>query len=175
MLVDGYQYKVLEAFEEELGQGKFFRYQYNRKHYFRKDWNYVLDKDCKRGFTMLVRNNRNIKKSLDEMMPLLDKGQCCLVYSQFKGFIDPKHSAFMQSAYDFIHTYDWHFEYLHTSGHASRETLEMVCKKVSPKLAIIPIHREAQSDFRELNLSEELKNKLITKSTSIENVKIVIK
>ena len=175
MLVDGYQYKVLEAFEEELGQGRYFRYQYNRKHYFRKDWNYVLDKDCKRGFTMLVKNNRNIKKSLDEMMPLLDKEQCCLVYSQFKGYIDPKHSAFMQSTYDFIHAYNWYFEYLHTSGHASRETLEMVCKKVSPKLAIIPIHREAQSDFRELNLSEDLKNKVITKSTSIEDVKIVIK
>ena len=38
-----------------------------------------------------------------------------------------------------------------------------------------PIHREAQSDFRELNLSEDLKNKVITKSTSIEDVKIVIK
>ena len=75
MLVDGYQYKVLEAFEEELGQGKYFRYQYNRKCYYRKHWDYVLDKDCKRGFTMLVRNNRNMRKSLDEMMPLLDKEQ----------------------------------------------------------------------------------------------------
>lgn len=81
MLVDGYQYKVLEAFEEELGQGKYFRYQYNRKCYYRKHWDYVLDKDCKRGFTMLVRNNRNMRKSLDEMMPLLDTHQCCLVYS----------------------------------------------------------------------------------------------
>ncbi len=175
MLVDGYQYMVLEAFEEELGQGKFFRYQYNRKCYYRKHWDYVLDKDCKRGFTMLVRNNRNMRKSLDEMMPLLDKEQCCLVYSQFKGYIDPKHTAFMQSAYDFIHSYDWHFEYLHTSGHASRETLEMVCKNVNPKLAIIPIHREAQSDFRELNLSQDLKGRVVTTSTTTGGVKIVIK
>ena len=175
MLVDGYQYKVLEAFEEELGQGDFRRYQYKRKHYYRKDWSNVLDKDCKRGFAMLVRNNRNFRKSLDEMMPLLDKEQCCLVYSQFKGYIDPKHSAFMQNAYDFIHAYDWHFMYLHTSGHASRETLETVCKKVNPSMAIIPIHREARSDFRKLNLTEELKSKVITKSTSIEDMKIVIK
>ena len=175
MLVDGYQYKVLEAFEEELGQGKYFRYQYNRKCYYRKHWYYVLDKDCKRGFTMLVRNNRNMRKSLDEMMPLLDKEQCCLVYSQFKGYIDPKHTAFMQSAYDFINSYDWHFEYLHTSGHASRETLEMVCKNVNPKLAIIPIHREAQSDFRELNLPQDLKDRVVTTSTKAGGVKIVIK
>ena len=175
MLVDGYQYKVLEAFEEELGQGKYFRYQYNRKCYYRKHWDYVLDKDCKRGFTMLVRNNRNMRKSLDEMMPLLDKEQCCLVYSQFKGYIDPKHTAFMQSAYDFINSYDWHFEYLHTSGHASRETLEIVCKNVNPKLAIIPIHREAQSDFRELNLPQDLKDRVVTTSTTAGGVKIVIK
>jgi ribonuclease J len=175
MLVDGYQYKVLEAFEEELGQGKYFLYQYNRKCYYRKRWDYVLDKDCKRGFTMLVRDNRNMRKSLDEMMPLLDKKQCCLVYSQFKGYIKPQHTAFIQSTYDFVHSYDWHFEYLHTSGHASRETLEMVCKKVNPKLAIIPIHREAQSDFQDLNLSERLKSKVVTKSASIEDVKIVIK
>lgn len=175
MLVDGYQYKVLEAFEEELGQGKYFRYQYNRKCYYRKHWDYVLDKDCKRGFTMLVRNNRNMRKSLDEMMPLLDKEQCCLVYSQFKGYITKGHPAFQQDTYDFIHSYDWHFEYLHTSGHASRQTLETVCALVKPGLAIIPIHREAQNDFRELNLSEPLKARVTTQSTIVKDVKIIIK
>ena len=175
MLVDGYQYKVLEAFEEELGQGKYFRYQYNRKCNFNQYWRYVLDKDCKRGFTMLVRNNRNFKRSLDEMMQLLDKEQCCLVYSQFKGYIDSKHSAFQQNTYDFINTYDWHFEYLHTSGHASRQALEIVCKTVNPNLAIIPIHREAKSDFRSLDLPQELKDKVHTESTTLEDVKIVIK
>ena len=175
MLVDGYQYKVLEAFETELGQGNFRRYQYKRKHYFRKDWSNVLDKDCKRGFAMLVRNNRTFKKSLNEMMPLLDKEQCCLVYSQFKGYILPKHTAFQQGTYDFINSYDWHFEYLHTSGHASKETLATVCNLVEPRLAIIPIHREARSDFRKLNLSEELKSKVITQSASIEDMNIVIK
>lgn len=175
MLVDGYQYKVLEAFEEELGQGKYFRYQYNRKCYYRKHWDYVLDKDCMRGFTMLVRNNRNMRKSLDEMMPLLDKEQCCLVYSQFKGYITKGHPAFQQDTYDFIHSYDWHFEYLHTSGHASRQTLETVCALVNPRLAIIPIHREAQNDFRELNLSEPLKARVTTQSTIVKDVKIIIK
>jgi ribonuclease J len=175
MLVDGYQYMVLEAFEEELGQGKFFRYQYNRKCYYRKHWDYVLDKDCKRGFTMLVRNNRSMRKSLDEMMPLLDKEQCCLVYSQFKGYIDPKHTAFMQSAYDFINAYDWKIEYLHTSGHASLETLTTVCNLVNPRLAIIPIHREAGSDFSRLNLLPELKSKVCIESATLEDVKIIIK
>lgn len=175
MLVDGYQYNVLKAFEDELGQGNFIRYQYKRKHYFRKDWSNVLDKDCKRGFAMLVRNNRNFKKSLDEMMPLLDKKQCCLVYSQFKGYILPEHSAFQQGTYDFTNAYDWHFEYLHTSGHASKETLANVCNLLYPRLAIIPIHREKGSDFRELEITEGLKKRVTTMSTTINNVEIIIK
>jgi ribonuclease J len=109
------------------------------------------------------------------MMPLLDTHQCCLVYSQFKGYITKGHPAFQQDTYDFIHSYDWHFEYLHTSGHASRQTLETVCQTMTPRLAIIPIHREAQSDFRELSLSDEQKSRVIAKSTSIEDVKIIIK
>ena len=175
MLVDGYQYKVLEAFEEELGQGNYRRYQYKRKHYFRKDWSNVLDKDCKRGFVMLVRNNNSFKKSLNEMFPLLDKEQCCLVYSQFKGYILKEHTAFQQGTYDFIHSYDWHFKYLHTSGHASKDTLAKVCNLVYPKLAIIPIHREKESDFSELEIADVLKKRVITHSTSIQNVDIIIK
>lgn len=81
----------------------------------------------------------------------------------------------MQSAYDFINSYDWHFEYLHTSGHASRQTLETVCALVNPGLAIIPIHREAQNDFRELNLPESLKARVTTQSTIVKDVKIIIK
>lgn len=124
---------------------------------------------------MLVRNNRYIKKSLDEMIPLLDKEQCCLVYSQFKGYILPKHSAFQQGTYDFIHSYDWHIEYLHTSGHASKETLAAVCNLVNPQLAIIPIHREAGSDFRELDMAEDLKKRVTTQSTTIQDVDIIIR
>ena len=175
LLVDGYQYKVLEAFEEELGQGNFRHYQYKRKHYYRKDWCNVLDKDCKRGFVMLVRNNSIFRESLNEMFPLLDKEQCCLVYSQFKGYIIKEHTAFQQGTYDFIHSYDWHFEYLHTSGHASKDTLAKVCNLVDPKLAIIPIHREKESDFNEFKIADVLKKRVITKSITMQNVEIIIK
>lgn len=64
---------------------------------------------------------------------------------------------------------------LHTSGHASREALEMVCKRVHPNLTIIPIHREAKSDFCSLDLPQELKDKVHTESITLEDVEIVIK
>ena len=44
-----------------------------------------------------------------------------------------------------------------------------------PRLAIIPIHREAKSDFRSLDLPQELKDKVHTESVTLEDVKIVIK
>jgi ribonuclease J len=74
-----------------------------------------------------------------------------------------------------VHSHEWHIDYLHTSGHASRETIAAVCTKVNPRIAIIPIHRDAKSDFRSLDISQELKNKVTTESTSIQGIDIIIK
>lgn len=175
MLVDGYQWLVLKKFEDTLGAGPRTRYRYPKKYCYHKHWDEVMNEDCKRGFTMLVRNNKRMRDHLDRIMEGLDKEQCCLVYSQFLGYILPQHSAFQQNTYDFVHSRDWHFEYLHTSGHASRDTLVAVCKNVNPHLAIIPIHREATSDYRSLDLPQELKDKVCTESTTLEDVKIIIK
>lgn len=175
MLVDGYQWLVLKKFEDTLGAGPRTRYRYPKKYCYHKHWNEVMNEDRKRGFTMLVRNNKRMRGHIDRIMEGLDKEQYCLVYSQFLGYILPEHSAFQQSTYDFIHSRNWHFEYLHTSGHASRDTLVAVCKNVNPRLAIIPIHREAKSDFRSLDLPQELKDKVLTESITLEDVEIIIK
>lgn len=175
MLVDGYQWTVLDKFIESLGKGGGLRYKYVKRKCYHKHWDDVLDKDCKNGFTMLVRNNKRMRGHIDRIMDGLDKEQCCLVYSQFLGYILPEHSAFQQKTYDFVYSHDWHFEYLHTSGHASRDTLAAVCKSVNPRLAIIPIHREATSDFRNLDIPQKLKDKVYTQSTTIKDVKIIIK
>jgi len=42
-----------------------------------------------------------------------------------------------------------------------------VCRTVNPRLAIIPIHKEAESDFRLLDITDELKDKVVTNSTTI--------
>ena len=127
------------------------------------------------GFVMMVRNNEKCREFMDTIIPTLDSSEICFLYSQFMGYILPKHSAFQQRTYDFVHSHNWNLEYLHTSGHASREALEEVCKKVNPRLAIIPIHRDAESDFRSLDIPQELRDRVVTKSTSIEDVEIVIK
>lgn len=62
----------------------------------------------------------------------------------------------------------------HTSGHASADCLAAVCNLVNPQLGIIPIHSEHSSDYQNLEIND-LKNKVITESTEVENINIIIK
>jgi ribonuclease J len=173
-VVDGFQWKVLETIENTLGTHSSL-YRFPARRYFAKHLEEIQNAVQKKGFVMMVRNNRNCREFIDSIYPTLKPKETCFLYSQFLGYILKEHSAFQQSTYDFVHSHDWHFEYLHTSGHASREALAAVCNAVNPRLAIIPIHREAGSDFRSLDLPQELKDKVHTESTTIEDVKIIIK
>jgi len=173
-VVDGYQWKVLEKIENTLGE-KNGLYRFPKRRYFAKHMEEIRTASKTNGFLMMVRNNYRIRKFIDTIYPELDSTKTCFIYSQFQGYIKKGRPAFQQKTFDFVHSHDWTIKHLHTSGHASRETLTEVCKKVNPKLAIIPIHREAKSDFRELDLPQELKNKVLTDTTTVEDVKIIIK
>lgn len=129
----------------------------------------------KRGFTMLVRNSETFQKMIDEIVPLIDLDQTIFIYSQWHGYIDSEGKSKNQSTIDFVHRHPWHFMELHTSGHASREALEEVCDLANPTTAIIPIHKDPNSDFRTLDISQELKNRVYTESTEVEGIEIKYK
>ncbi|MBR4917995.1 MAG: MBL fold metallo-hydrolase [Bacteroidales bacterium] len=173
-VVDGYQWKVLEKIENTLGK-ECGLYHFPQRRYFAKHQEEIRAASKANGFVMLVRNNYRIRKFIDTIYPELDSKKTCFIYSQFTGYIFKEHSAFQQRTFDFVHSHDWEVKYLHTSGHASKETLTEVCTKVDPKLAIIPIHREAKSEFRSLDLPQELKEKVVADTTVVEDVKIIIK
>lgn len=126
------------------------------------------------GFTMYVRNSATYRKLLAEIVPLIDLHQTAFVYSQFEGYINPEHKAFNSSTYDFIHLYDWTVIFLHTSGHANRDTLAAVCTHINPTTAIIPIHRDADTNFSDLDISPEIKAKVVTSSSLVNDIEICI-
>lgn len=64
---------------------------------------------------------------------------------------------------------------MHTSGHADICSLTEVCRTVNPKLAVIPIHKEKDSDFSSLPITEEQKSKVITSNVTIEGINICIR
>lgn len=163
LVVDGYQWHQLDKITKSLGI-KDKRYRLKGALYYYKHKEKILHNIPKPGTTILVRNNRDFRKIINEVYPLMDPEKTCFIYSQFRGYILTKHKAFKQNTYDFVHMKDWHIEYLHTSGHASKEALAAVCKKVHPRYAIIPIHRDAETDFCSLDIPQELKDKVITKT-----------
>jgi ribonuclease J len=173
LVMDSYQMRIVRIFERYLG--KYSYYHYGQKMDYYKNTDDVYRHLSEGGITMLVRASDSFKDNIEKMKPMLDPQRTCLIYSMFKGYIDEKSNCKSQNTYDFVYGGPWQVRKLHTSGHASREALEMVCKRVHPNLAIIPIHRDAESDFCSLDLPKELKDKVHTESSTIEDVKIIIK
>ena len=177
-VVDGYQWMQMKTISETLGADpKAWRYRFGGQLYYNKHKEEIQKNLPRNGITMLIRNNYQIRKMIDELYPLMNPERTCLIYSQFRGYVLKEHKAFQQRTYDFIHSRDWHIEYLHTSGHASKEALAAVCGKVNPRYAIITIHRDAESDFRSLPISQELKDKVLTATPheAIGGIDVVIK
>jgi len=177
-VVDGYQYIQMKTMRDTLGADpKGWRYRFGGQLYYNKHKEEIQKSIPHKGVTVLIRNNSQMRKMIDELYSLMNPEKTGLVYSQFRGYVLKEHKAFQQRTYDFIHSKDWHIEYLHTSGHASREALTAVCAKVNPRYAIIPIHRDEKSDFRSLPISQELKDKVLTETPNepIGGINIVIR
>ncbi len=177
-VVDGYQWTQMKTISETLGTDpKAWRYRFGRQLYYNKHKEEIQKSIFHKGVTVLIRNNSQMRKMIDELYPLMNPERTCLVYSQFRGYVLKEHKAFQQRTYDFVHSKDWHIEFLHTSGHASREALAAVCEKVNPRYAIIPIHRDEKSDFRSLPISQELKGKVLTATPheAIGGIDVVIR
>lgn len=169
-VADGYQCKLLRTFTDKLGH-KIPEYDFkNRREYNKALQTLMLES----GFTMLVRRSEKFKAWLEALMPLLPENETVFIYSQFKGYITKGSPAYIHEADDFVHSYGWNFEYLHTSGHASKDTIAKVCRLVNPRSAIIPIHKEKASDFTSLDISDELKSKVVTCDTVADGIEIKV-
>lgn len=175
-VVDGYQWHQLDNITKNLGVNN-KRYRLTNALYYHKHKEEILQNIPKHGITILVRDNREFRNIIDEVYPFMNPDKTCFIYSQFSGYIIDKHKAYKQRTFDFVHLKDWHIEELHTSGHASKEALAAVCLKVNPRYAIIPIHRDSETDFRSLDISQDLKDKVIIKTPEglVGGIKITIK
>ena len=111
---------------------------------------------AEKGFTMAVRDNPTFRKWIGFLLPLLDPAQTVLVYSQYKGYIEQQ-----ERLQEFVRMFGCRMEYVHTSGHATRKTLAKVCNLTNPTTAIIPIHKDAAADFLSLEISDDLKAKVV--------------
>jgi len=99
----------------------------------------------KRGFCMLIRENKYFKPILEEYGKL---DETKILYSMWKGYLDKSSPAFKSSLSAFLKSYKC--KYIHTSGHADVKTLGLLFDTVKPKCGIIPIHTEGPEKFKVL-------------------------
>lgn len=157
-LCDNYQKEVLEIFTANAKSDLFkFDNAYFYKHNHEKQFNLIKEK----GFCMLIRSTKiEIVKELLKQFP---QKETLLIYSMWNGYIDKtiKNGENLKQDYLDIWNLFENKEKIHTSGHATAETLTKVCQLVNPKKAIIPIHSEYSADILKLNISDSLKEKVI--------------
>lgn len=175
LVCDDYQKSLLELFTATAGK-KSNLYQLGNNVYGagRKINKKLQDWMLKEGFTMLVRTSDKYRRWVESLLPQLNPDETVLVYSMFRGYILPTHTAFNPKTKAFVDMFP-NFEYLHTSGHATTDTLAKVCRTINPRTAIIPIHREKSSDFATLDIGDNLRERVTTTSQTIDGIEIVVK
>jgi len=169
---DDFQEKVLQIYSETAGK-KSPLFDFGKTYSFAKKKTQLLHWMQDKGFCMLVRATDKFDDYLSFLLPLIDRNDTVLIYSMWKEYINPESRHVNKRYLEFIDKFPA-VKKIHTSGHASADTLVEVCNLVNPKLGIIPIHSENSSNYQKLPIKEELKAKIITKSIEIGDVMIEI-
>lgn len=171
IIADRYQIEQIMLIRQKFNKpySDIFAYPYGR------DWKKELYRMHKYGFLMFVRCSDSFVKYIDEIMKVMDvnPNDIAFFYSMFSGYIDKKHKAYRASLYNFVNRYSWKLEYLHTSGHASKDTLREICSMANPNYAIIPIHKEGKGNMGILGLKTNCP--IIEETTTIKDIEIFIK
>ncbi len=173
LVCDEYQKKVLDIFASIEYKGKkMWNFGDVRVFPSKKERN--LDDMISRGFTMFIRSSQiNLLKKL---FHYLGRKETLFIYSLWDGYIKRQDTLDIKSVklQDFFKTekYLTPILYLHTSGHAAPKTLLYVCETLQPTTAIIPIHRDSDTDLRNIGLSEELQDRVVTENCSKNNIDI---
>ena len=166
-LCDAYQKKTLDIIRDGYDPDKpLYRFVTEDIFDIRNHWtnSKLVEWMHDKGFTILIRRSDTFQRYFDQVLPRYAPEETCIVYSMFKGYIDPGHKAFNQELYDFVNQFP-NTVFCHTSGHASKECIEKVCSMVNSNTAIIPIHKENSFDF--LTLPSEINVKIFNEGTLV--------
>lgn len=163
-ICDWHQKQLLDIFKTHHGKhASLLDFSGDRCRYFKPN-NYNYDLMRKHGFIMPIRaSHLHLVQDLQTLFPESE-----LIYAMWNGYYKGDATARKPKIVELVRLFDEnHFHDVHVSGHAYRETLQEVCRKTKPSTAIIPIHRDADSDFAQLDIPAELKQRVVTETTDI--------
>jgi ribonuclease J len=172
LVCDRFQKNLLEIFSASAGEHSPL-FQFNRVYDFNPANTKLLDRMTDKGFCMFVRATDKFANWYQLLGSRLDPGETVLIYSMWGEYINPDGKHAVQRYLDFVSLFP-NVEKLHTSGHAAPEILAEVCRAVNPALGIIPIHSEDSAGYANLPIGECLRQKIVTSSTSVDDVEIEI-
>lgn len=155
IICNGYQKEVFQIYNDTAGE-KSEIYQFKHVYTFGDDhhlrqWKGISQEEYIRehGFLMLVKAEDSYVRRMEPFEDL----EPILIYSMWEGYIDPASPSYNKELAEMMKR--WKGISLHTSGHATTDTIERVIRTVKPQEAIIPIHSEKIEEFRNLDISEE--------------------
>lgn len=161
-IVNSYVEKQLELFTDTVGQ-EFHDFQFHRSYRIQNRLNYQLSNGktqkqhmIDEGFLMLVGTGeyyRNFMEEFREYHPVL-------IYSLWDGYLREDKDYARQDMIDLVNAWSENVVHLHTSGHASPDTVADVITAVNPSDAIVPVHTENPDGFMRLEIAEKYKNLL---------------
>lgn len=168
-LCDSYQKDVLDIFTATAGAQSNI-YKFDNAFYYNAQKDQQKQLINKKGFCMVIRGKHY--EAVKALAATLPEDEILFIYSMWSGYLEDEHRN-----PDYTKLWDMFQNKvkLHTSGHASAETLAKVCNAVNPRTAIIPIHSECSRDFSRLNISEKLKDKIAYDSCTKNGITILIK
>ena len=117
----------------------------------------------KRGFVMCAGVSQ--LERVDKLRSQLPEEETLLIYSTWDGYYkdtaqveqNPGYKKFRETFHNVVD--------IHTSGHASRQTIKAVIETVNPKEAIVGIHKDKNYTLDLLDLSVVFKKILIQKDS----------
>ena len=171
-VTDDFQKQILTIFTDNL-KSESPLWDFETVYDYRENNEKLIKWMNNEGFTMLVRCTDKYQDWLDNLLPQLDQNETAVVFSMWGEYINKGGKHAIKSYCDMVARFK-NVERIHTSGHASAESLVTLCEMTSPRLAIIPIHSERSSNFLNLPISEVLKSRVVTKSTFVNSLEIII-
>lgn len=157
--VDVYQASVLDVFTKFAGKKtNAYKFDYFKLINYRTE--NVRRHMMNYGFIMPIRTSST--DLLTGMMSVYNDDKPWLIYSMWSGYAEEGKESTNSDVINIRKIFherilDGTKDGFHTSGHADVKTLEKLCRQVNPRLGVIPIHKDTESDYSSLNGVNEYK------------------
>ena len=110
------------------------------------------------GFLCIIKPEERYAEWIERFADL----KPLVIYSMWDGYLNPEKDAYNEKWANFFAPYKKsnQFKQLHTSGHATPETIAKIIETVKPRKRIYPMHTGKAEEFKKLPIKDEYKERI---------------